>query len=121
MAAASPCSNYNFWVRHFGSSPAVLGRGFGFQGKQFQIVGVIQKGFDGLMPGYRTDVWFPSMHPTAAQDPDSGWDSVWGRLEPGVRPSRPGKCLQAAFTNYRRDHSDEFIRSGGASRSIGEL
>jgi putative ABC transport system permease protein len=105
--------NYSFWVRRFGASPAVLGRWFGFQGKQFQIVGVVRNGFDGLMPGYRMDVWFPSMNATASQTASSDWDQVWGRLKPGIRSEQARKALQVVFTNYRRDHTDEFIRSGG--------
>ncbi len=110
--------NYSFWVRRFGASPAVLGRWFGFQGKQFQIVGVVRNGFDGLIPGYRMDVWFPKKNATAAQDPSSDWDQVWGRLKPGVRPEQARQALQVAFTNYRRDHTDEFIRSGGAADQL---
>lgn len=106
--------NYSFWVRRFGAGPAVLGRWFGFQGKQFQIVGVVRNGFDGLIPGYRMDVWFPSMNATASQTASSDWDQVWGRLKPGIRSEQARQALQVVFTNYRRDHTDEFIRSGGA-------
>jgi putative ABC transport system permease protein len=105
--------NYSFWARRFGSSPAVLGRWFGFQGKQFQIVGVVRNGFDGLIPGYRMDVWFPKTNATAAQDRASDWDQVWGRLKPGVRSEQARQALQVVLTNYRRDHTDEFIQSGG--------
>jgi putative ABC transport system permease protein len=104
--------NYSFWVRRFGASPAVLGRWFGFQGKQFQIVGVVRNGFDGLIPGYRMDLWFPT-NPTASQSHSSDWDQVWGRLKPGVRPEQARQALQVVLTNYRRDHTDEFIQSGG--------
>jgi putative ABC transport system permease protein len=105
--------NYSFWARRFGSSPAVLGRWFGFQGRQFQIVGVVRNGFDGLIPGYRMDVWFPKTNATAAQDRSSDWDQVWGRLKPGVRSEQARQALQVVLTNYRRDHTDEFIQSGG--------
>ncbi|HEV8038306.1 MAG TPA: ABC transporter permease [Bryobacteraceae bacterium] len=105
--------NYSFWARRFGSSPAVLGHWFEFHGKQFQIVGVARRGFDGLIPGYRMDLWFPNINATASQDPSSDWDQVWGRLKPGVRSEQARQALQVAFTNYRRDHTDEFIRAGG--------
>lgn len=105
--------SYGFWAARFGSSPTVLGRRFTFEGKQYQIVGVSQKGFDGLSPGYRTDLWFPRMHAAGVQDQDSGLNAVWGRLQPGVSREQTRQALQVAFTNYRRDHTDEFIRAGG--------
>ena len=59
--------NYSFWARRFGSSPAVLGSWFVHRGKEFQVVGVAEKGFDGLAPGYRMDLWFPSTHAAAGR------------------------------------------------------
>jgi predicted permease len=105
--------NHSFWVRRFGSSPTVLGRWLGFQGRQFQIVGVVRNGFDGLIPGYRMDVWLPNTNASASRGPSSDWDQVWGRLKPGVRSEQARQALQVVFTNYRRDHTDEFIGSGG--------
>ena len=112
--------NYSFWARRLGSSPTVLGRWFEFHGKQFQIVGVARKGFDGLIPGYRMDLWFPNINATASQESSSDWDQVWGRLEPGVRSEQARQALQAAFTNYRRDHTGEFIRDGGRPDQLRE-
>ena len=105
--------SYSFWNRRFGSSPTVLGRWFVFRGKQFQVVGVTRKGFDGLSPGYRVDLWFPATHEAAVPVPDAGWNEVWGRLKRSVEPEQARQALQVAFTNYRRDHADEFIRAGG--------
>jgi predicted permease len=105
--------SYSFWTRRFGSSPTVLGRWFVHRGKEVQIVGVTQKGFEGLALGYRMDLLFPATHAASAPDPDSGWNAVWGRLKPGVAPEQARQALQAAFTNYRRDHPSEFIRAGG--------
>ena len=98
--------SYNFWMRRFGGSPAVLGRWMTWNDAQYQIVGVAQKDFIGVEPGYSTDLWTPIEKPT---DPNvtSGFDSagfrIWGRLKPGVAPEQMGQVLQATFTNYRRD------------------
>ena len=105
--------SYSFWTRRFGSSPTVLGRWFVHRGKEVQIVGVTQKGFEGLALGYRMDMWFPGTHAASVPDPDSGWNAVWGRLKPGVAREQARQTLQAAFTNYRRDHTGEFTRAGG--------
>ena len=76
-------------------------------------MGVAKKGFDGIAPGYRMDLWFPSTHAAAHPDPESGWNEVWGRLKPGVALEQARLAMQAAFTNYRRDHTGEFTRAGG--------
>ena len=104
--------NYGFWSTRFGSSPSVVGRRLTLWGKEFQIVGVASKGFDGLSRGYRMDLWIPK-RPGASGPGPSGWVQVWGRLLPGVALEQARSALQAAFTNYRRDHSDEFLRAGG--------
>lgn len=105
--------SYSFWEGRFGSNPTALGRWFVLNGKEFQVVGVGEKGFEGLAPGYRMDLWLPSTHAAGVQEPNSGWNYVWGRLQPGVAPQQAKEALQVAFTNYRRDHTDEFIRAGG--------
>src|SRR5690242_18508483 len=51
--------SHGFWMRRFGGSPAVLGRLLTINNKQFQIVGVAQRGFSGLEPGAMTDLWLP--------------------------------------------------------------
>lgn len=54
-------ASYNFWMRRFGGDPAVLGQWFSVGTKQFQIVGVTEKGFTGVEPGVATDLWVPTM------------------------------------------------------------
>ena len=49
--------SYNFWMRRFGGSPAALGRWLTWDDAQYQIVGVAQRGFIGVEPGYATDLW----------------------------------------------------------------
>ncbi|HLK18105.1 MAG TPA: ADOP family duplicated permease, partial [Bryobacteraceae bacterium] len=107
--------NYEFWSRSFGSNPNVLGRWVHWA-KPFQIVGVAPKGFDGLSRGYRTDVWLPKL--PAASVAGAGWFQVWGSLMPGVAPEQARLALQMAFTNYRRDHSAEFLEEGGLRNQL---
>jgi predicted permease len=94
-----------FWKRRFGGSPTVLGRTVTIGGKQLQIVGVTAPPFDGLHPGYLTDLWLPIR---AAADSrvladDVELATIWGRLHPGVERKSVREPLHAAFTNALRE------------------
>ena len=97
--------SHNFWLRRFGGSPSALGRWFTAGDKQFQIVGVAEKGFSGIEPGIGTDVWVPAMMGQAAALGDWGWNwlRILGRLRPGVTAEQARGPLQAAFANARRE------------------
>jgi putative ABC transport system permease protein len=103
--------SYSFWTHRFGASPTVLGRWLNFGGKPFQIVGVAQKGFSSLFRGYRTDLWFP-------KNVGSGWEMVFAHLRPAVAPEQARQTLQAAFTNFRREHPDELARFGAPGEQL---
>jgi putative ABC transport system permease protein len=92
--------SYNFWTRRFGSSPTVLGRWFNFRGEPVQIIGVAEKKFSGLVPGFVPDLWLPKQSASEYR----GWELVWGYLKPGVRPEQARQALQAALTNFVREH-----------------
>src|ERR1700733_3249621 len=70
--------SYTFWQRHFAGDPRALGRWFKLQEKQYQIVGVTQRGFTGFEPGVRTDVWLPTMMFTPEALESNGWQ--WMRI-----------------------------------------
>ena len=97
--------SYEFWSRRFGRSPAALGRWFTVNGKRFQIVGVAQKGFTGVEPGFMTDAWVPNMmwHGDALANSGANWFRLWGRLEPGISAAQARELLQAMSLNFRRE------------------
>jgi predicted permease len=97
--------SYRYWQRRFGGSPAALGQWFQSGGKQFEIVGVAEKGFSGIEPGIGTDIWVPTMMGQAASLGDWGWNwlRILGRLRPGVAAEQARGPLAAAFANARRE------------------
>jgi putative ABC transport system permease protein len=103
--------SFSFWTQRFGASPTVVGRWFQFEGKSYQIVGVAQKGFGCLFQGYRTALWIPKSGYPA-------WEMVWGHLKPGVEPEHARQVLQAAFTNFRREHPGEFTVFGAEGEQL---
>ena len=104
-------------MRRFGGNPSVLGRWLTLAGKQFQIIGVAEPGFSGLEAGVLTDLWAPLTTRTgraALLNPDKSWIKVWGRLRADAAPEQSRQALQAAFTEFRREHaaSDQSAKFG---------
>jgi predicted permease len=105
--------SYGFWMRRFGGNPAVLGRWLSMNGTEFQIVGVTQKNFSGVEPGYLNDLWVPLTTNVPARIlliPAHDQFAVYGRLRPGVPPEQVRQVLQAAFTNFRWELAADLLR-----------
>lgn len=92
--------SYLYWTRRFGGNPWVLGRWFTWRGTSYQIVGVAQKGFNGLFRGFQKDIWI--------SDSGRGFEMVLGHLRAGVGAEQARQVLQTALTNYRREQAPEF-------------
>ncbi len=60
--------SYRLWERAFARSAAVLGMPIVVNGRSFTVVGVVQKGFQGLDLGGAVEVWTPLIAPPAAPD-----------------------------------------------------
>ena len=113
--------SYGFWMRRFGGSPSVLGQTFTRNDTRFQIVGVTQKDFSGVEPGYLNDVWVPLMAYGSARslrNPGNERFAICGRLKSGVGPEQLRQTLQAAFTNFRKEHASELLRPGTSPERI---
>jgi predicted permease len=103
--------SYNFWMRRFGGDPAALGQWFSMGTRQFQIVGVTEKGFTGIEPGKGTDLWVPAMmwaNPEDLSDASNYWFGVLGRLQPGATAKAVRPVLQAVYANFLREQAAGF-------------
>jgi len=90
---------YSFWSRRFGANPSVLGRWLTWRGQQYQIVGVSERGFNGLFRGFMEDLWLP--------DFGVAYEMIFGHLKPGATLEQARQVLQAALINYRREHPED--------------
>src|SRR5688572_5729447 len=76
------------WSSHFANDPAVIGRSFLINGLRYDIVGVMPRGFRGLMVG-APDYWAPlslieQLQPALAAEKQDIDVDIIGRLRPGI-------------------------------------
>jgi putative ABC transport system permease protein len=101
--------SHAFWMRRFGGDPGIVGRWFVVHGsgddRPFEIIGVTAPRFNGVEPGYATDLWIPYAMQDSSTFGNSGYRAlrVIGRLKENVAVEQVDGVLQAAFANFRRE------------------
>ncbi len=108
-AQAVAAISFRFWQTRFGGVGSVVGRQLSIQQKPVTVVAVMPRGFDGVEPGARPDVWMPlsmqsaigyqgyaSMNDVDSGKPWLGQDGVsWIHI---LARSSNGDRLHAALT-----------------------
>ncbi|MBZ5606330.1 MAG: ABC transporter permease, partial [Acidobacteriia bacterium] len=92
---------YDFWQRRFGGDPTVLNRRIRVNGQPMTVVGVSQRGFQGVEVGKQLDVMVPMMMKPLMTPTWNELDvrrSIWlysmARLKPGVSLAQASASLQ---------------------------
>ncbi len=95
---------YGYWQTQFAGDPGVIGKPILVNNHKLTIVGVAQKGFEGVEPLFATQIYVPMA--MAAQitkedkpfdDRRRRWVQVFARLKPGVTPARAKASLEPVF------------------------
>ena len=101
---------HHVWQARFGADPSVVGRVLMLNGRSYEVVGVMPRGFRGVAPaGLLHDFWIPI--DDAARNPllgDRGATrfEIFGRLMAGVSHAQAVPALRAAGQQMRADHPD---------------
>ncbi|MBV8830777.1 MAG: ABC transporter permease [Acidobacteriaceae bacterium] len=107
--------SYDYWQRRFAGNTNVLGQWLTLRrDRQYQIIGVAQRGFSGVEPGKSTDIWVPNMMwtPGSFTDPTTFWVHIWARLKPGTSRQRIEDRLQASFTGFQHEVANGMFDAG---------
>jgi putative ABC transport system permease protein len=101
--------SYEFWRRHLGSEPDVVGKQIRVEGHPFTIMGVTRKGFTGLTRGEPPEITLPITAAALIQDGTSSlerggayWLFVIGRLKDGVSMEQARAQLQSFWPGALR-------------------
>ncbi len=106
QAGAPPAAvlGHAYWVRRFGSNPAVLGETIAVNGQPATIVGVAATGFAGIQLGRVADVYVPLSMKPALTPTWNGigerrvmWLEVLGRLRPDLTLERARPALDGLY------------------------
>jgi predicted permease len=100
--------SYAAWQRYFAGEPKVVGETVMLNRHSFTIIGVLPKGFHGLVPGERRDFYIPmSAHPLmrngSAEETTYWWLQVMARLAPDAEESQVRTSLETLFAQTTRD------------------
>src|SRR5216684_1915269 len=96
--------SYAWWQSQFAGNAGVIGQTIRVNGYPVTIVGVSQRGFDGMEPGLPASIFValnvaPAVRPgfTDMLNRRHRWVTVYGRLKPGVSVEQARAGLQPLF------------------------
>jgi len=110
---------YDYWKNHFQSAHSVLGKVLTINRKPVTIIGVLPKGFDGLIVGEHVDILLPLSFEAVLnsqpqrENPGSFWLTVMGRMKPGESLRRAVADLGATEAAVRQDADGKHIFLSG--------
>lgn len=86
--------SHGLWQRHYGGSPAAVGRSLVFDGKPYTVVGIVPAGFrlSGVEPDVITPIGQDASLVMQLRGAHPGIE-VWGRLRPGATMQEAGTEL----------------------------
>jgi predicted permease len=94
--------SYNFWERRFAKNPNVVGKKVLVNNIPMTVIGVAQRGFDGVETAQASQIFVPTMMQPDLMpvqnkfltDRRTRWVNVFGRLKPGVTLQQAKASLQ---------------------------
>ena len=99
--------SYDFWKTRFAADQNVIGKTVLVNGRSFTVIGVAEKGFDGVELGFTTQIFVPiamvgDIVPIAdvisfLKNRRQRWVNAFGRLKPGVSGTHAKASLQPFF------------------------
>ncbi len=108
--------SHEYWQRHFGSDPGIVGKALVLNGYPLTVVGVGPPGFFGEIVGRPSDLWIPLvMQPSVEPGRDhlARWDTSWlllmGRLRPGVTFEAARTSIEGLFHRIVASRADGAI------------
>jgi predicted permease len=106
--------SYDLWQRRFAHSPEVIHRQIRLDDEQYDIVGVMPRGFG--YPYRTVKVWVPLQRYLSAEQLQTHGDhmlTVVGRLRPGVSVEQGRSEIDGIVRRYKQQHPEEVMGKGG--------
>jgi predicted permease len=120
--------SFNYWRDHFANRADIIGRPLNINGKSATIVGVLPKGFEGIISGQHADLVLPFAFEAATNPkqprrrfPGSFSLTIMGRLKPGesLRSARSNLQSTEAVVREEADPSHRILAGFFSAFRIG--
>jgi predicted permease len=102
--------SHQFWVEHYHADPSVIGRHVTLSDHGATIIGVMPKGFEGIITTSRPDFYLPLEYEPIARggasmlhQPGSLWLTTLARLKPDVTLAQAASDVAAVFPRVMDD------------------
>ena len=105
---------YDLWQHRFGGSPDVIHRQIRLDSEQYDIIGVMPRGF--AYPYRTVQAWVPLqryLEPEQLASHDIHMLMVVGRLRPGVAVAQGRAEIDGIVRRYRQQHPEAVMGKGG--------
>ena len=98
--------SYDYWRSRFASDPNILGKTLLLNGRNFTVLGVAERGFEGIELGFPAQIFIPIMMRAEAvpnseqldfKNRRQRWVNAFGRLKPGITATQAKASLQPFF------------------------
>lgn len=96
--------SHAYWMQHFGGDPGILNQALLVNNTELTVVGVAQKGFNGIQVGQTPDIFVPVMmkaqmtpNRNGLDDWNDNWLAVMARRKPGISVPQAEAGLTAAY------------------------
>ena len=110
--------SYEFWKRHFGGDPNIVGKEIFVDTFSGTIVGVLEPGFDLLGTGTPEVYTFGGMgNPSNSGVDDVRWFTAIGKLKRGVSIQQAQAAMEVTTRALGADFSRSVQRSGNSGRA----
>ncbi len=123
--------SYSFWQTRFASNRSIVGKTLVINGRNMTVIGVAQRGFEGVELGRASKIFIPIMMKAqitpfwdAMKDRRWRWVNAFGRLKPGISLQQAKASLQpfmhsmlemevkeAAFSKASSYTKQQFLKS----------
>lgn len=113
---------YDLWQRQFGGSPEVVGKGIRLNGDDYQIIGVMPRGF--AYPVRGVEAWRPLLRDTSPAEQarhDLHYLQVIGLIREGVSREQATAEIDGISARYKNAHPDEATGRGAATIPLHEF
>jgi predicted permease len=93
-----------YWMQHFGGDPGILNQTLLVNNTPLTVIGVAQKGFDGIQVGQTPNIFVPMMmkpqmtpNRNGLDDWNDAWLAILARRKPGLSWAQTEAALTAAY------------------------